>query len=108
MKWINHKIFHMMKNISSYPHRLIMEFVHLIDSINEKYILIVNDSLLADANQLRAKVGLSSVQEQLLKIRFRDKFPQSPYMLPVTRGIINLTGFPEEVLKKILEKGQKY
>jgi hypothetical protein len=29
-------------------------------------------------------------------------------MLPVTRGIINLTGFPEEVLQKILEEGQKY
>lgn len=75
---------------------------------NQKYILIANDSLLADANQLRAKVGLSSVQEQLLKIRFREKFPQSPYMLPVTRGIINLTGFPEDALKKILEKGRKY
>lgn len=75
---------------------------------NEKYILIANDSLLANANQLRANVGLSSVQEQLLKIRFREKFPQSPYMLPVTRGIVNLSGFPEEVLKKILEKGQKH
>ena len=74
----------------------------------EKYILIANDSLLADANQLRANVGLSSVQEQLLKIRFREKFPQSPSLLPVTSGIINLNGFPEEVLKKILEKGQKY
>ena len=75
---------------------------------NEKYILIANDSHLADANQLRANVGLSSVQEQLLKIRFREKFPQSPYMLPVTRGIVNLTGFPEEALQKILEKGRKY
>ena len=75
---------------------------------NEKYILIANDSLLASANQLRAKVGLSSVQEQLLKIRFREKFPQSPYMLPVTRGIVNLTGFPEGALQKILEKGRKY
>ena len=75
---------------------------------NEKYILIANDSLLADANQLRANVGLSSVQEQLLKIRFREKFPQSPYMLPVTRGIVNLTGFPDEALQKILEKGRKY
>lgn len=74
----------------------------------EKYIIFGNDSLLTDANQLRAKIGLSTVEEQIQKIRFREKFPQSPYILPLTFGIMNLTGFPEEALKKILEKGRKY
>lgn len=44
----------------------------------EKYILLGNDSLLFNANQLRAKIGLSTTEEQIQKIRFREKFPQSP------------------------------
>lgn len=51
---------------------------------------------------------MAAFEEQIQKIRFREKSPQSHYMLPVTRRIINLTGFSEETLQKILKNGRKY
>jgi hypothetical protein len=75
---------------------------------NQKYITMTNDSIIDQMDQQRKSLGLSSTEEQIIKIRFREKFPQSRYMLPLSSGIENLNGLPPEITNPMVEGGKKY
>jgi hypothetical protein len=75
---------------------------------NQKYITMTNDSIIDQMDQQRKSLGLSSTEEQIIKIRFREKFPQSRYMLPLSSGIANLNGLPPEITNKMVEGGKKF
>jgi hypothetical protein len=75
---------------------------------NEKYILFEKDLTHTQANAKRAEIGLCTIEEQILKIRFREKFPQSPFMLPLTNGIQVMPVMPDPILKEVLKQAVKY